>query len=248
MKIKNVLIVGLGEIGTALSEIIKDHSKYLLQTRDLTEHHIVLPIDIMHICYPWTETFIETTVNYMTRYKPKLTIIESTVLPQTTRMLWDLTHKMPIVHSPVRGSHKENIKSGLLRYTKFIGGICDNKYTRQAEHYYQTLGLKTCVCKNSLTTEFIKILSTTYYGLLITWWQEIRRISNKFRLSENEIRQWFLTNTLESNFQHTRPIMYPGKIGGHCVLPNLNLLKQVFPSKFIDVILESNEKAKENEN
>jgi len=247
MKVKNVLVVGLGEIGTALAELLEDHPKYLLQARDITDKKIFLPINIMHVCYPWSKTFIETTVEYMCQYKPKLTIIESTILPQTTRMIWDLTDQMPLVHSPVRGRHNEGIKTGLLKYTKFIGGILD-EYAKQAECYYQSLGLKTYICKDSLTTEFIKILSTTYYGLLIAWWQEIRRITNKFILPENEIRQWFLTSTLESNFQHMRPVFYPGKIGGHCVLRNLALLNEVFPTKFVDVILESNEKVRDNTN
>jgi len=249
MKVRNVLVVGLGEIGTAIASFLKNRPNISLQTRDKKNKKIILPIDVMHICYPYTNDFVKTTLQYRRKYEPELILIESTVLPGTTGEIQHFLEKYNIktmlCHSPIRGRHAEGLENGLLKYTKFIGPARP-EFGSIAEHYYNSLGLKTCVCRDALTTEFIKILSTTYYGLMIAYWQEIRRITKQFGLAENEIRQWFLTSTLESHFQHMRPVFYPSKIGGHCVMPNLHLLNRVFPSKFVDVILESNDKARNN--
>jgi UDP-N-acetyl-D-mannosaminuronate dehydrogenase len=88
----------------------------------------------------------------------------------------------------------------------------------------------------------MKIIDTTYYGLLISWFQEIHRICKRFNLKEEEIIEFFKTNERDSGGKHPRPVYYPGFIGGHCVIPNARLLNQMYPSPFIDVILESNEK------
>jgi hypothetical protein len=42
-----------------------------------------------------------------------------------------------------------------------------------------------------------------------------------------------------------RPIMFPGIIGGHCLIPNTELLLQVYDSDFLRLILDSNKKRKE---
>jgi hypothetical protein len=42
-----------------------------------------------------------------------------------------------------------------------------------------------------------------------------------------------------------RPIMFPGVIGGHCLIPNTELLMQSYDSEFLRLILKSNEKRKE---
>jgi hypothetical protein len=39
--------------------------------------------------------------------------------------------------------------------------------------------------------------------------------------------------------------MFPGFIGGHCLIPNTELLLNVYDSEFLRLILKSNEKRKE---
>jgi hypothetical protein len=41
-----------------------------------------------------------------------------------------------------------------------------------------------------------------------------------------------------------RPVMFPDVMGGHCVIPNVRLLLNMYDSKFLRLILESNEKRK----
>jgi len=42
-----------------------------------------------------------------------------------------------------------------------------------------------------------------------------------------------------------KPIHYPDVIGGHCLIPNTELLLSVYDSEFLRLILTSNEKRKE---
>src|SRR3990170_3878416 len=41
-----------------------------------------------------------------------------------------------------------------------------------------------------------------------------------------------------------KPLHYPAVIGGHCLIPNTELLLSVYDSEFLRLILESNEKRK----
>jgi len=41
-----------------------------------------------------------------------------------------------------------------------------------------------------------------------------------------------------------RPVMFPGEIGGHCLIPNVKLLLESYYSEFLELILNSNERRK----
>jgi UDP-N-acetyl-D-mannosaminuronate dehydrogenase len=238
IKFKNVLVIGLGEVGTPLLDVVSE--VYNTQGLDVEPKKIHGDIDLLHICYPYSPNFGQTTINYINKFKPKLTIIESTVLPFTTKKIYEKTRE-PICHSPVRGRQTDGFRWAYLTYTKFIGPA-KPEYGVAAQNYYNSLGFKTYVCHSPLETEFMKILNTTYYGLMITWFQEIHRICSKFGLKEEEIIRFFKTNEEDSKGKHPRPTFYPGVIRGHCVIPNAKLLNEIFPSIFVRAILQSNEK------
>jgi UDP-N-acetyl-D-mannosaminuronate dehydrogenase len=238
LQVENVLVVGLGEIGAPLLEIVK--GVFNGEGLDIQPKEIRGPIDVLHICFPYTPDFVDTTIKYVRRFDPKLTIIESTVLPFTTNKVYETTQK-PICHSPVRGREADGFKWSYFAYTKFIGPV-KPEFGETTEEYYHALGFKTYTCSSSLETEFMKILNTTYYGLMIAWFQEIHRICKKFNISEEQVTDFFTSNEKDSGGKHLRPVFYPGVIKGHCVIPNALLLNQVFPTPFVDALLESNAK------
>lgn len=242
---KNVLIIGMGEIGTALYSLIEDSRKYQIYKKDLEEIDINANIDIMHICIPYTDEFVDIVRGYVEKFKPKLIIINSTVRPGTTQEIFGKC-KISIVHSPVRGKHP-NIKEGLLLYKKYIGPI-DRNAGENAKNHFETLGVKTELFKSPIETELAKILSTSYYGLCIAWHQEMERICKKFNAdfdqTVTEFNKTYNDGIKDVNPNLIRPIMYPGFIGGHCVMPNLTILQKDIKSDFIDAIVKSNEKKK----
>jgi len=146
-------------------------------------------------------------------------------------------------HSPVRGVHKnfEHIKWKLKRWVKYLGGT-DAESAEATRKHFEKADLKTRVLKSCLETEFTKLFETTYRAWMIACFQEMHRISRRFGADVNEVVD-FLEDTHRVRLD--RPIMFPDIIGGHCLIPNAELLLRSYDSTFLRLILESNEKRKE---
>jgi UDP-N-acetyl-D-mannosaminuronate dehydrogenase len=87
--------------------------------------------------------------------------------------------------------------------------------------------------------ELAKLLETTYFGLLITWAQEMNRFAQALTVDYLEVGKFF------DEIPYLPSVLFqPGYIGGHCVMPNINLLQQRFRSDFLDVVNSSNENRK----
>ena len=248
---KKVLIVGLGEVGQALFEIFKESKKFDVFGFDLNKEKMgdaekQLPenVDIMHICYSCYDQkiFILTTIEYINKINPELTIIESTVPPGTTQKIFEET-KTQVVHSPIRGMHRtlENMKKDILFWSKYVGGTTSNA-TEAARRHFEKIGLKVKILKSPFETELAKLFETTYRAWMISCFQEMHRISKHFEADFNEV-----IDILEDvhRVRLNKPLHFPGVIGGHCLIPNVKLLLSTYNSKFLRVILESNNKRKE---
>src|SRR5437667_8109193 len=73
-----VVIVGLGEVGKPLLEIMK--GKYQTFGVDIDQPASVSQCDVMHICFPFqSDKFVRQVVEYIHQYRPALTVINSTV-------------------------------------------------------------------------------------------------------------------------------------------------------------------------
>ena len=77
---------------------------------------------------------------------------------------------------------------------------------------------------------------------MIACFQEMHRISRAFDAEFDEAVD-FLEDTHKERFD--RPVMFPGVIGGHCLIPNTELLLKSYDSELLRLILKSNEKRKE---
>jgi UDP-N-acetyl-D-mannosaminuronate dehydrogenase len=83
--------------------------------------------------------------------------------------------------------------------------------------------------------ELAKLMETTYFGVLVSWAQEMNRFAGAV-----DADYWETTAFMEEIDFFPPVVFEPGYIGGHCVMPNLELLEQVRRSRFIDVMRESN--------
>jgi UDP-N-acetyl-D-mannosaminuronate dehydrogenase len=250
---EKVLVVGLGEVGRALFELLKDCGKFEVYGFDVDEEkmHAVrqtkLPseVDVMHICIPCfsQEEFVDAVVNYVERFKPKLVIVNSTVFPGTTIEVYKRCSNIHVAHSPVRGMHKslEHMKWELKRWRKYVGGA-ESEAAEAARQHFEKLGLKTKVLRSCIETELAKLFETTYRAWMITCFQEMHRVSRHFEADFDNIVD-FLEDTHKVRLD--RPIMFPGFISGHCIIPNVELLLKTYDSEFLRLILKSNAKRKE---
>ena len=240
-KNKKHLIIGNGEVGMAIYNVLKSHFNVFIRgTSDNFDNHF----DILHICYPPVKNFAEITKRYIKKYKPNLVIIHSTVPVGTTKKVGSLA-----VHSPVRGMHIKKHHPGILKNTriekshnidkslyfskslssfvKYFGG----KKAKKAANYFSKIGIKTLCFKKSETTELLKIFDTTYYAWNIVFAKEIKRICDKLKLDFDEVytipNQDYNKGYRKLGKRHVlRPVLKPilGKIGGHCLISNCDLL------------------------
>ena len=252
---KSVLIVGLGEIGHTLFSLFSEAQNRFdvhgldvdeSKMRELNQSRSSVPskIDTMHICLPCgdQDKFVRTVKSYIEEFKPQLVIINSTVPPGTTMKVAQLC-KCLVAHSPARGVHKsaEHMVWEMRRWSKYVGGA-DAASAEAARLHFERLGLKVKVLKSCAETELAKLFETTYRAWMIACFQEMHRISRALGADFNETVD-FLEDTHRVRFD--RPVMFPGVIGGHCLIPNTELLLKAYDSEFLRLILESNEKRKE---
>lgn len=226
------LIVGLGEVGTALAEVIERHRPVL--RHDLEPRSFDQPIEVMHICiqYREAEEFESTVCGYIGRFQPRLTVVNSTVLPGTTRAIADRAHAA-LAYSPVRGKHVQ-MTQDLLRYVKFVASS-DPRTAEGARHHFEEAGMKTAVMNCPETLELAKLSETTYFGIQIAFAQELHRFAARTGADYDEVLGFFE----EVDFL-PRARYFPGFIGGHCVVPNIQLLRKLRESPLLNAVLESN--------
>jgi hypothetical protein len=104
-----------------------------------------------------------------------------------------------------------------------------------AEHF-KKLGMETHILSSPEATELAKLTETTYFGMMIAWAQEVERYCDRFSTNYDELVSFY------DEIKFFPPVRYfPGVIGGHCVLQNINILKQLFNSDILDAIENSNQ-------
>jgi UDP-N-acetyl-D-mannosaminuronate dehydrogenase len=252
---ETVLIVGLGEIGHTLFALYTETKEnFLVYGLDLDQEKMRLlnqckdkvptRVDTLQVCLPCSnpEKFADIIKGYVEQYTPKLTIINSTVPPGTT-LKTAASCKCLVAHSPARGVHisAEHMVWEMKRWTKYVGGT-DAAASKAAKAHFEKMGLKVKVLKSCRETELAKLFETTYRAWMIACFQEMHRISRAFNAEFDEAVD-FLEDTHRQRLD--RPIMFPGVIGGHCLIPNTELLLKSYDSDFLRLILKSNEKRKE---
>lgn len=242
----NIGIVGYGEIGKAI-EGIHSKTKDKIFIKDIngldTFDKLKGNLHFLHICFPYSgSVFVEKVSYYINKYNPEIVIIHSTVVPETTKKLFNKFGN--VVHSPVRGKHPKLAES-ILKFRKYIGTECFIVAER-VKKYFKKLGIKdVCVQYPSVTTEIAKLLDTTYYGICIAFHAYADKLSKKYDV--DHIDTFFEWNLSYNDGyvgmkmpQYVRPTLIPPKkkIGGHCVVQNAILLSNICYDPILDNILK----------
>lgn len=240
----DVICVGTGEIGRPLYELLNGVYKTLpVDPVHFKENmEVNAKCDYLHICIPSRPDFTEIVINLIKNYhRPKFVFIHSTVTPGTTDSLNAASQGMNlnswIIHAPVHGKHHNNqMKKDMLRYRKYLGipNLIEEDYVNEILEHFKRVGFADIkIVWGPQNTEWLKILSTTYFGLQIAWAQEVERICDKFGLSYEQVTDFF------SIQEDIKPPHYPGKIGGHCVMPNIDIIGTVYDSLACEFIKKS---------
>jgi len=236
---KSILVVGLGEVGKPLFQLLSEHYKVVgIDIQPPSEP--VGEVDVLHICFPFEiRDFVGEAARYIETYKPAVTVINSTVAVGTTRKVAVRTGT-PVVHSPVRGKHVRMLQE-LSHYTKFVGSSDPAAGEHVAAHFAGA-GMKTKVLTTPEASELAKLTETTYFGLMIAWAQELERYCDQAGASYEEIIAFY-----EEISFFTPTKYFPGVIGGHCVMPNIEILRKFDDSQILRAIQASNKAKVERE-
>lgn len=234
---KNV-IVGLGEIGLPIYHLISkkipsighDLNETLIDKKNIKKYSS-LETSFLHICIPFNEKFIQNVISLSKKFSPEIIVIHSTISPNTTKKLQQKL-SIPVIYSATRGVHKRML-SDIKKYTKFFAIEPKVSKATWASKQYSSLlrkcGVKTKKMYSPLTLELAKIVcDTSYYGWLINYAQLSNMIAIKNNVNYDEM--WSFADEIHK-FLGNRPKMFPGFIGGHCVIPNLNLINEASLSK-----------------
>jgi hypothetical protein len=228
------LIIGNGQIGSALKEIFsKHHETYV---RDIGPFDFdASGLEILHIAYPYSDKFIDATLAYIQTYKPFLTIIHSSVAIGTTAKLGP-----GVVHSPERGRYP-NLAYEMKRYVKYIGSDNWND-CKKAMEFFSACEWPTKVLNSSSATEAFKLISNVHMGVEVCWKNEVIGMLSQIDVKMNDYEEWedsynagyFAMNQT----QLMRPRMNFGPIGGHCIIPCTEILEKRFNSRFFEIIYD----------
>ncbi len=250
---ESVLVVGLGEIGHTLFTLYTERqTEFAVYGLDLDEakmqelnqskEAVPSQVDVLQVCLPCgnPDRFAEIVAEYVKQYKPRLVVNNSTVPPGTTLKVAEKCGGCLVAHSPSRGVHitAEHMLWEMKRWPKYLGGAT-HEAAEVAQVHFERLGLTVKVLKGCTETELAKLFETTYRAWMITCFQEMHRISHKYGADFNDSLD-FLEDTHRQRLD--RPIMFPGVIGGHCLIPNTELLLKSYDSDMLRLILASNKK------
>ena len=235
------VILGMGEVGQTLFDLLVDRKFDCVgidldnsKCKKYSENEVIKNPEYLHICLPGELTgFTDIVLNWINKIKNiQVVVIHSTVKPGTTKIIQGKL-SIPILFSPVRGVHKRFLND-IKKYTKFISfdGIeIDSKIKRDLENRFEKIDWMS----TTKTAELAKILvDTTYYGWLINYAQITKMICEKENVDFEEM--WKFADEIHENLGN-RPKMFPGIIGGHCVIPNLDLVEY----ENLDIIKKINE-------
>jgi acetyltransferase-like isoleucine patch superfamily enzyme len=222
------LIVGMGEVGSALYSILKD--KYQVDTYDTkTNDPIESHYEITHICIPYCDNFHSICEEYAG--KSGYTVVHSSVPVGTCEKIINGM----VFHSPVRGTHPD-MKDGLLAYIKYVGYEPSTALViRIVLDYFEFAGIKAAAVVRTRTTELMKLLELCRYGTYIAFAKEQEDICKAFDVDYQVAVSKYEESRNDGLKELGRdelcqPVLYPFKdfVGGHCTVEDMELLlKQV---------------------
>lgn len=212
---KKHIVIGRGEVGAAIVEILNCDSYDLSQGEPKLEYEY----DVMHVCFPYSDSFVESVKKYKEIFKADLIVVHSTVPVGTC-------DPEEWVHSPIRGVHP-NMVEGVRTFVKYFGG----KRAPEASFFFAQLGIDVKNTQKAADCEALKLWDTTQYGMMIVLQKQIYAYCRKHGL-DFDVVYTDANHTYDIGYEKlnrpevARPYLkhVEGPIGGHCVVPNCDML------------------------
>jgi UDP-N-acetyl-D-mannosaminuronate dehydrogenase len=195
------------------------------------------PVDYLHVAIPFRglEGFVEAVRGYAERVGARAIVVHSTVAPGTTRRLHEATG-LPVAYSPVRGRHPR-LRSHMLFWPKWVAALPRERLSDFTSHL-EAMGfsVKPCTCEPE-SLELAKLWETAYRAVMIAAWQELHRYARAVGADPTVVAE-FVAEVHQ--VLGDRPVYYPGYIGGHCLIPNVEIMLSLRRSRLLEAVIESN--------
>lgn len=209
------LVLGLGQVGSALQKVLQCDGQDALQTAS-GEY------DVLNVCFPFqVKDFCKCVMRYREQFNSQYVVVHSTVPVGTC-------YSIRAFHSPVRGVHP-NLEQSLRTFEKYLAydgipplDLCES---------YRKCGIPIKLVQGTRNSEAAKLWDTTQYGAMILLEKEIHKWCEANKVDFDVVYSQF-NRSYNEGYQsmgmphYCRPVLrhVDGKIGGHCVVPNAHFL------------------------
>lgn len=227
------ILIGYGEVGKGVYDAFKDYHDIEIQDPLLGKEAPLDDYEVMLVAIPYNEHFIELVKQYQLVFKPQTVIVFSTVPIGTSR-------QCGAVHSPIEGRH-DKMAEYIRAARHWLGGN-----NQRAISFFVKADLSVIVCTEPEQTEFLKLRSTTIYGINIEFARYCAKVGKELGMAPDVFELYDQDyNDLNVGMQKIEYVRYilkapEGIIGGHCVLPNAKILQEQYPHPFIQTMLDFN--------
>lgn len=225
------LLIGNGEIGSGVNEVFGAVHDITVYDPINAPHEPEGDFDLLLVAIPYGPLFTEQVRMRQERHNVKGTIVFSTVPIGTCSALG-------ASHAPVEGKHPDLAES--MRKRMFLVG----GYAPLVDGFFNAGEPWFVLVDKPEYTEFLKLRSTTLYGLNIEFARYSKAVCDELGMDYEWVEVWDNgVNHLYSMLgmpEYTRYILDPpdGPKGGHCVTPNAKLLYEQYPSVMVKVVAE----------
>lgn len=230
---KVVVLGGMGSVGRALVTILS--SKNDVYVDDLFDKTPDVKGGVfLHVCLPYSDSFVNTVVAKAFAYEANAVIVHSTVPMGKTRKIMELVSgqlKASVFHAPVRGQHSD-LEHGLRAFKMPIGGFGEPGLVL---NHLKSSGISCELWKSAEETELAKLLCLSRYLNTLAWYENASGICSKFGIDRTIVQKW--TNSYNDGYYSTNysreNLQFPnGKVGGTCVMPVSKMLYEISGDEF----------------
>ena len=150
--------------------------------------------------------------------KPSLVSIESTIVPFTSRKIYEdiFEKRIALVHVPHRFYGAEPLEHG-VKQKRVIGGI-DEKSLKLGREFYEDNGIPLHIVPSIEIAEMTKVAENAYRFVQISFAEELKMICNDLDLSFEQVRE-------ACNTKWNIDLLDAQEgIGGHCLPKDIRYL------------------------
>ena len=225
------LLVGYGEIGKSVEQYYGKYHRIRVYDPAIDDAYPrQQKFDILLVAFGYSKNFVDQVKFYKSKYDIENVIIFSTVPMGTTRQI------IGAVHSPVEGRHP-HLEESIGIFKRYMGG-----YNSECAIFLLKGHKDVEVLQEPEHTEFLKIQSTTNYGIMLEYARYVKSVCDKLNMDYDYVMDF---NKSYNNLYEqlglpniSRYILTPpeGKIGGHCVVPNAVILNKLYPNPLVQEV------------